>query len=251
MTPNVWIVLVDFNGLEDTQKCLRSLAGLTVPASVVVVDNASANDPIATLQPEFPWAHFVRSPINGGWAGGNNVGLRYGLERGAEPRQHRAQASGVGIERHLHIFAHAERGEGGGDLEGPADAQPPYGARPQAHDIAAGQPHDAGIGHELTVQHVEAGAFAGAVGPDQGQHLARRDGEGDVGHRLDAAEGLVQSFDLEDGVAHARASFQRRNSAFRPPTSPCGKSSTISRMMPPMTARQNSVCRATASRTQV
>ena len=41
MAPNVWIVPVNFNGLEDTRKCLRSLAGLSAPASVIVVDNES------------------------------------------------------------------------------------------------------------------------------------------------------------------------------------------------------------------
>jgi GT2 family glycosyltransferase len=84
MTPNVWIVSVNFNGLEDTRKCLRSLAGLSAPASVVVVDNASKDDPTATLKAEFPWAHLVRNPVNGGWSGGNNTGIRFALGRGAE-----------------------------------------------------------------------------------------------------------------------------------------------------------------------
>ncbi len=84
MTSNVWIVLVDYNGLEDTRVCLRSLAALADPASVVVVDNASKADVAAELRPEFPHVHFVRSPVNGGWAGGNNLGLRYALDRGAE-----------------------------------------------------------------------------------------------------------------------------------------------------------------------
>ena len=84
MTPDVWIVPVNFNGLDDTRKCLRSLAGLTTPASVVLVDNASADDPTATLRADFPWAHVVRNPVNGGWSGGNNTGIRYALDRGAD-----------------------------------------------------------------------------------------------------------------------------------------------------------------------
>jgi GT2 family glycosyltransferase len=84
VSPNVWIVPVNFNGLEDTRKCLRSLATLAPSASVVVVDNASAVDPTAALADEFPWAHLVRNPVNGGWSGGNNAGIRYALARGAE-----------------------------------------------------------------------------------------------------------------------------------------------------------------------
>ena len=38
--------------------------------------------------------------------------------------------------------------------------------------------------------------LARAVGADQRQHLAGRHGEGDVGHRLHAAERLVQAIDL-------------------------------------------------------
>lgn len=82
--PNVWIVLVDYNGVEDTRRCLQSLAALADPARTVVVDNAGHRDVAAELAPAFPWAEFVRAPVNGGWAGGNNVGLRHALGRGAD-----------------------------------------------------------------------------------------------------------------------------------------------------------------------
>jgi hypothetical protein len=80
---NVWIVPVNFNGLDDTRKCLHSLADLAPPANVVVVDNASADDPLPKLRAEFPWAHYVQNPTNAGWSGGNNAGIRYALDRGA------------------------------------------------------------------------------------------------------------------------------------------------------------------------
>jgi GT2 family glycosyltransferase len=84
VTPNVWVVLVNYNGLEDTRKCLRSLAALTAPASVVVVDNASKDDPGPVLAAEFPEVPFVRNPVNAGWSGGNNTGIRFALDRGAD-----------------------------------------------------------------------------------------------------------------------------------------------------------------------
>ena len=82
--PRVWIVPVNFNGLEDTRMCLRSLAELSTPASVVVVDNASKDDPTAILKDEFPWTHLIRNPVNTGWSGGNNAGIRFALQRGAD-----------------------------------------------------------------------------------------------------------------------------------------------------------------------
>ncbi|VTR99799.1 Glycosyl transferase family 2 OS=Roseiflexus castenholzii (strain DSM 13941 / HLO8) GN=Rcas_0459 PE=4 SV=1: Glycos_transf_2 [Gemmata massiliana] len=84
MTPNVWIVPVNYNGTDDTQKCLRSLAGLSTPANVVLVDNASHPDPTPALASEFPWVHVVRNAENLGWSGGNNTGIRYALDRGAD-----------------------------------------------------------------------------------------------------------------------------------------------------------------------
>jgi GT2 family glycosyltransferase len=80
MSEQTWIVLVDFNGVDDTRKCLRSLACQTRPHQVVVVDNASKENVASILAPEFPSVHFVRNPINGGWAGGNNTGIRFALE---------------------------------------------------------------------------------------------------------------------------------------------------------------------------
>lgn len=83
-TSHVWIVPVNYNGLEDTRTCLRSLESLSPSASVVAVDNASAVDPCPALAAEFPNVHLVRNAVNGGWSGGNNTGIRYALERGAE-----------------------------------------------------------------------------------------------------------------------------------------------------------------------
>ena len=82
--PAAWIVLVDFNGLSDTRKCLQSLAVSTMAANAVVVDNASKVEVGPALQPEFPTVAFVRSPVNGGWAGGNNIGVKYAIDRGAD-----------------------------------------------------------------------------------------------------------------------------------------------------------------------
>ena len=63
------IVLVDYNGLDDTRKCLASLAAVAGAARVVVVDNASRVDVAAALAGTFPWATFLKSDRNGGWAG--------------------------------------------------------------------------------------------------------------------------------------------------------------------------------------
>ncbi len=78
-----WIVVLNYNGLEDTRRCLRSMAALSSPARVVLVDNASQIDPTAALAVEFANVDLVRSSVNGGWAGGNNTGIRHALAHGA------------------------------------------------------------------------------------------------------------------------------------------------------------------------
>lgn len=83
--PLVYIVLLNWNGWQDTDACLGSLGGLTYPNyRVVVVDNASADGSEARLRALHPELTLLQSGANLGFAGGNNVGLRYALAHGAE-----------------------------------------------------------------------------------------------------------------------------------------------------------------------
>ncbi|HHS96957.1 MAG TPA: glycosyltransferase family 2 protein [Chloroflexi bacterium] len=83
--PPVSIVILNWNGLEDTAACLASLAAVDYPAlEVVVVDNGSTDGSPTILQQRFPGLILLETGENLGYAGGNNVGLRYALERGAE-----------------------------------------------------------------------------------------------------------------------------------------------------------------------
>ena len=85
LSPAVSLVLINYNGLEDSRKCLKSIELVSYrPLQVIVVDNASQNDPSETLQSEFPWCFVIRSGINEGWAGGNNIGIRQALDSGSE-----------------------------------------------------------------------------------------------------------------------------------------------------------------------
>jgi hypothetical protein len=83
--PRVSIVVVNYNGTDDTHKCLRSLRALDYPnAEVVLVDNGSTPPAGELFASEYPWVRVIQNAVNGGWAGGNNVGIRDALARGAE-----------------------------------------------------------------------------------------------------------------------------------------------------------------------
>lgn len=77
-------VIVNWNGVDRTLRCLESLrrAGHP-PRDVVVVDNASTDDSVARIRAEFPEVTVLVAPENLGYAGGNNLGIRHALERGA------------------------------------------------------------------------------------------------------------------------------------------------------------------------
>ncbi len=83
--PTVAIVVLDYNGLDDTRRCLESLRAVTYPRlSVVLVDNASAIDPAPEARRCLPDVVTMRNGSNLGYAGGNNRGIQAALSAGAD-----------------------------------------------------------------------------------------------------------------------------------------------------------------------
>ncbi len=81
----VGIVLVNFHGTIDTLKCLDSIRAIDPECCLtIVVDNGSTPDPSSEFTQAHPWVKVVRREDNGGWAGGNNTGIRCALEHGAD-----------------------------------------------------------------------------------------------------------------------------------------------------------------------
>ncbi|HWR41101.1 MAG TPA: glycosyltransferase family 2 protein [Patescibacteria group bacterium] len=84
--PLIGIVVLNWNGWQDTCECLKSLAALQYPnTAVVLVDNGSTDhspeEMMACLRPEVA---FIAAGINRGFSAGNNLGISYLMERGAE-----------------------------------------------------------------------------------------------------------------------------------------------------------------------
>jgi GT2 family glycosyltransferase len=81
----VAIVLVNYHGTIDTLKCLDSIKDMGAETCLtIVVDNDSTPDPSTEIAQAHPWARVIRCEENGGWAGGNNAGIRYALKHGVE-----------------------------------------------------------------------------------------------------------------------------------------------------------------------
>ncbi|PSL43740.1 hypothetical protein CLV51_10749 [Chitinophaga niastensis] len=75
-TPLVSIVTVNYNTAAVTCELLTSIAKNSYShLEVIVVDNASIEDPTAALLQAYPAAKVIRSEVNKGFAGGNNLGI--------------------------------------------------------------------------------------------------------------------------------------------------------------------------------
>src|SRR5574340_1007173 len=77
MVPSVAVVVLNWNGTDDTLQCLDSLMRITYPrCEIVVVDNGSRPSPRQRVATGFPGVRYLETGLNLGYAGGNNVGIR-------------------------------------------------------------------------------------------------------------------------------------------------------------------------------
>ncbi|HEX4627981.1 MAG TPA: glycosyltransferase, partial [Gemmatimonadales bacterium] len=80
----IGVVVINWNGLADTNVCLESLvAAAPGPARIIVVDNGSTDDSVEGLRawqaarhgPAKPAVTILESSTNRGFSGANNLGV--------------------------------------------------------------------------------------------------------------------------------------------------------------------------------
>ncbi len=82
--PLVAIVLVNWNSIAETLRCVGAIDQLQHKnVVVIVVDNASDHFPSDKIESRHR-VHVIKSKVNMGWAGGCNVGARKAIEIGCE-----------------------------------------------------------------------------------------------------------------------------------------------------------------------
>ncbi|MEP7337861.1 MAG: glycosyltransferase family 2 protein [Acidobacteriota bacterium] len=83
--PSVYIILLTYQMREVAERCLSSLERLTYPnRRIVLVDNNSGDGIELMVKSRFPEVTALQTGQNLGYTGGNNFGIRYALENGAE-----------------------------------------------------------------------------------------------------------------------------------------------------------------------
>ena len=74
----VSIIIVNYNGRQLLEKCLKSLDQTSFKSfEIIVVDNASTDTSVSYLQSTYPKIKLIRLASNTGFANGNNEALPY------------------------------------------------------------------------------------------------------------------------------------------------------------------------------
>jgi hypothetical protein len=82
--PKVYIIILNWNGKEETLVCLNSVKGISYTNfETIVVDNGSTDGSEEAIKAAFPEVAFIQAGENLGYAEGNNVGIRYAMDKGA------------------------------------------------------------------------------------------------------------------------------------------------------------------------
>lgn len=82
--PYVAVIVLNYNGLQHLEYNLPSITATDYPNfETILVDNASGDESVSYVQEKFPGITIIVSPSNLGWSGGNNLGIEYALQKGA------------------------------------------------------------------------------------------------------------------------------------------------------------------------
>lgn len=73
------VIIVNYNTFEITCNCIDSVIRFTkgVDYEIILVDNASTKDNPDDFLRRFPGIKLIKSPVNGGFAKGNNLGIQH------------------------------------------------------------------------------------------------------------------------------------------------------------------------------
>jgi len=83
--PKIFVIVLNFNGLAVLTQCLSSVyQSRYLNFEVVVVDNNSSDGSLEQAKKSFSRANFIKNSENFGFSRGNNVGIRWALEKFAD-----------------------------------------------------------------------------------------------------------------------------------------------------------------------
>lgn len=85
-TKTLFVIILNYNNARDTIECIKSLQSIkSINIHVIVVDNGSSKECVEMLD-SFIKSNitFIKNNKNIGYAAGNNIGIKYAIENGAD-----------------------------------------------------------------------------------------------------------------------------------------------------------------------
>lgn len=80
----VYMVVLNWNGRDMLEACLKSLQSQTCSNEIIVVDNGSTDSSVELIESKFPNIHLMKQSKNHGFAGGVNIGIKYAMKNDAD-----------------------------------------------------------------------------------------------------------------------------------------------------------------------
>ena len=83
--PKIFVVILNFNGYENTKNCIESLKKVSNSNfKIIVVDNASTDNSVEKLKKNYSDLQYIVSNKNNGYGAGMNAGAKFALENKAD-----------------------------------------------------------------------------------------------------------------------------------------------------------------------
>ncbi len=85
--PKTAVIILNWNGKKYLPDCLSSLEKQDYPKNdreFILVDNASTDDSVTYAEENFPEITIIKNDKNYGFDKGNNIGMKYALDKGCE-----------------------------------------------------------------------------------------------------------------------------------------------------------------------
>lgn len=77
-------MIVTYNGMRWIQRCVRSIAESSIPLQLVIVDNNSTDATVEFVRSNHADAIVLENEVNLGFGRGNNMGMKFALDHGAD-----------------------------------------------------------------------------------------------------------------------------------------------------------------------
>jgi GT2 family glycosyltransferase len=85
MSDRITVIVLNWNGWQDTVACVKSLQWLSdVDCHILVVDNGSTDGSVAQIEAALPGVDVLQAGANLGFGGGCNAGIRKAIRAGAQ-----------------------------------------------------------------------------------------------------------------------------------------------------------------------